>query len=105
LLAYTVTRRTHEIGLRMALGAAQSDVMRIVLREAFWMVCAGLVLGAPLAFWAKSVAATLIRDLPARNLVAIVLGGAVMIVLALIAAYIPARRGTRIDPMVALRYE
>jgi predicted permease len=105
LLAYTVTRRTHEIGLRMALGATQSDVMRIVLREAFWMVCAGLVLGAPLAFWAESVAATLIRDLPARNPVAMVLGGAVMIVLTMIAASIPARRGMRVDPMVALRYE
>ena len=105
LLAYTVTRRTHEIGLRMALGAAQSDVMRMVLREALWMVCAGLALGAPLALWAKSVAATLIRDLPTKSSVSMVFGCAVMIVLALVAAYMPARKGTRVDPMVALRYE
>jgi putative ABC transport system permease protein len=92
-VAYTVTRRTHEIGVRMALGAMRNDVMRMVLREALWMVCAGLALGAPLAFWAKSVAATLVSDLPAKSPISMVLGGAVMIVLALVAAYIPARRG------------
>jgi ABC-type antimicrobial peptide transport system permease subunit len=56
LLAYTVVWRTHEIGVRMALGAAGTDVMRIVLRDALWMVCAGLAIGAPLAFWGKRVA-------------------------------------------------
>ncbi|HEV2488359.1 MAG TPA: ABC transporter permease [Candidatus Acidoferrales bacterium] len=105
LLAYIVTRRTHEIGVRMALGATRSDLMHVVLRDALWMVCAGLALGAPLAFWAKSVAASLIRDLPARSPISIVFGGAVMIVLGLVAAYVPARRATRVDPMVALRYE
>jgi ABC-type antimicrobial peptide transport system permease subunit len=105
LLAYTVTRRTHEIGVRMALGAARSDVMRMVLRDALWMVCAGLAVGTPLAFWGKSVAVSLIRDLPTKSPASIVFGGAVMIVLALVAAYIPARRATHVDPMVALRYE
>jgi len=105
LLAYTVTRRTHEIGVRMALGATRSDAMRTVLHDAVWMVCAGLALGTPLAFWAKSVAAGLIQGLPAKSLVSIVFGGAVMIVLALVASYIPARRAMRVDPMVALRYE
>jgi predicted permease len=105
LLAYTVTRRTHEIGVRMALGAMRSDVMRIVLHDALWMVCAGLASGAPLAFWAKSVAASLISGLPPNSHTSILLGGAVMIALGLVSAYIPARRATRIDPMVALRYE
>jgi ABC-type antimicrobial peptide transport system permease subunit len=105
LLTYTVTRRTHEIGVRMALGAARSDVMRIVLADALWMVCGGLALGAPLAFWAKTMAASLLRGLPANSFVSIVLGGAVIIVLGLVASYIPARRATRVDPMIALRYE
>jgi predicted permease len=105
LLAYTVTRRTHEIGVRMALGATRSDVMAMVLRDALWTVCAGLVLGAPLAFWANSVAVSLVHGLPVKSPVSIVFGGAVMIVLALVAAYIPARRAMGFDPMMALRCE
>jgi len=105
LLAYTVTRRTHEIGVRMALGATRSDVMGMVLRDAFWTVCAGLALGAPLAFWAKSMAASLIQDLPTKNPASILFGGGVMIMLGLIAAYIPARRAMGFDPMVTLRCE
>jgi putative ABC transport system permease protein len=105
LLAYTVARRTHEIGVRMALGAAGTDVMRIVLRGALWMVCAGLAIGAPLAFWGKRVAASLIPDLPVASHLPIVVGAAIMIAVGLIAAYLPTRRATRVDPMVALRYE
>jgi predicted permease len=105
LLAYTVTRRTHEIGVRMALGASRSDAMAMILRDALWTVGAGLALGAPLGFWAKSMAVSLVHDLPVQSPVSIVFGGAVMIVLGLVAAYIPARRAMGFDPMVALRYE
>jgi ABC-type antimicrobial peptide transport system permease subunit len=105
LLAYTVARRTHEIGVRMALGAAGTDVMRTVLRGALWMVCAGLAIGAPLAFWGKRVAANLIPDLPVASPLPIVVAAAIMIAVGLIAAYLPARRAMRVDPMVALRYE
>ncbi len=105
LLAYTVARRTHEIGVRIALGAARTDVMRVVLRDALWMVCAGLAFGAPLAFWAKRVAAGLIPDLPVASLLPIVVAAAIMIAIGLIAAFLPARRAMRVDPIVALRYE
>jgi predicted permease len=105
LLAYTVAGRTHEIGVRMALGAAGTDVIRIVLRDALWMVCAGLAIGAPLAFWGKRVAASLIPDLPVANPLPIVVAAAIMIAVGLIAAHLPARRAMRVDPMVALRYE
>jgi putative ABC transport system permease protein len=105
LLAYTVARRTHEIGVRMALGAAGADVMRVVLRGALWMVCAGLAIGAPLAFWGKRLAASLIPDLPVAGPLPIVVAAAIMIAVGLIAAYLPVRRAMRVDPMVALRYE
>jgi putative ABC transport system permease protein len=105
LLAYTVARRTHEIGVRMALGAARTDVMNIVLRDALWMVCAGVAIGVPFAFWGKRVAAGLIPDLPVASSLPIVLAAATMIAVGLIAAYLPARRAVYVDPSVALRYE
>jgi len=105
LLAHTVARRTHEIGVRMALGAAGTDVMRMVLRDAVWMVCAGFAAGAPLAFWGKRIAASLIPDLPVADSRPIVVAAGIMIAIGLLAAYLPARRAMRVDPMVALRYE
>jgi ABC-type antimicrobial peptide transport system permease subunit len=105
LLTYTVAWRTHEVGVRMALGAARTDVMRIVLRDALWMVCAGLAIGTPLAFWGKGVAASLIPDLPVASPLPILVAAAIMIAVGLIAAYLPARRAMHVDPLVALRYE
>ena len=105
LLTYTVARRTHEIGVRMALGAARTDVVRIVFRDALWMVCAGLAIGAPLAFWGKRLAVALIPDMPVASLLPVVVAAAIMIAVGLIAAYLPARRASSVDPMVALRYE
>jgi ABC-type antimicrobial peptide transport system permease subunit len=105
LLAYTVARRTHEIGVRMALGATQGDVMRMVFRSALGMVCPGLVIGAPLAFWGGKFAARLIPDLPAWNLAIVVFGAGAMITVAFLAACVPARRASRLDPVEALRYE
>ena len=105
LLAYTVARRTNEIGIRITLGATPSAVTRMVLGDALGMVCAGLCVGAPLAFWGKSFVASLIQDLPVQSVVPIGFGAAAMVAVALVAAYAPARRAARVDPMEALRYE
>jgi predicted permease len=105
LLAFTVARRINEIGIRMALGATRSDATRMVLRDALAMVCVGLGLGAPIAFWSESIAASLIPDLQIKSVIPIVSGAAAMIAITLLAAYIPARRAANVDPIVALRYE
>jgi predicted permease len=105
LVAYTVTRRTNEIGIRMALGATRGDVTRMVLRDALAMVLAGLAVGVPIAIWGKRFAASLIADLPVTSAVPVALGAAAMIAVALVAAYVPARRAARVEPMEALRHE
>jgi predicted permease len=105
LLAYTVARRINEIGIRVALGATRTDITRMVLREAFGMSSAGLVIGVLLAYWGNRFVASLIPGLRVQSVVPIVFGAAVMVALALLAAYTPARRAARVSPMEALRYE
>jgi predicted permease len=103
--AYGVEQRTGEIGVRMALGASRGSVLGMVLREAFWQVGIGLMLGVPAAVGAGYVIANqLFGVMPWDPLV--LFGAAVLLGLAaLVAATIPARRASRVDPMVALRYE
>ncbi len=105
LLAYTVARRTNEIGIRMALGANSSKVLRMVLAEALGMVGVGLAVGVPLAYWSRQIANRLIPELVGKSVMAILFGIAMMLAIALLAAYLPARRASRVDPMVALRHE
>jgi ABC-type antimicrobial peptide transport system permease subunit len=105
LLAYTVSRRTNEIGVRMALGATAGDVGRLVLRDACGMVGAGLAAGVLLVHWSRPLAGSLIPDLKPESAGPLAAGSAAMFAVALLAAYVPARRAARVDPMVALRHE
>ena len=105
LLAYTVTRRTNEIGLRMALGAAKSDISRMVLRGALGLVCVGFVIGVPLALMSRRAASRVVSDLRADNMWPCVVAAATMLAIALIAAYVPARLAASVEPIEALRVE
>ena len=105
LLAYTVARRTKEIGIRVALGATRCDVVRLVLINALAMVAVGLAIGIPSAFWGKSLAASLIEGLPSHSAISMLFGALGMTLIALLAAYVPARRALQVDPMETLRHE
>jgi ABC-type antimicrobial peptide transport system permease subunit len=105
LLAYSVARRTNEIGVRMALGATAGDVSRLVLEDAMRMLCAGFALGAMMVFWGKPLAASLVQDLKPESTGPLVLAGSGIAAVTLLASYVPARRAVRVDPVVALRHE
>jgi predicted permease len=105
LLSYTVARRVREIGIRMALGATRRDVSGLVLTSTLRLVAAGLVIGGPIALASRPLAAKLVIDLAPGSIMPAAAAAVMMIGVALLAAYIPARRASRVDPMVALRHE
>jgi putative ABC transport system permease protein len=103
VVAYSVAQRTHEIGVRMALGAGQSHVWSLVLRQAGRMALAGIALGLGGALVLTRLLKTLLFGTSATDTLTFVAVAATLLVVALVAAFIPARRATRISPMVALR--
>ncbi len=105
LMSYNVARRTNEIGIRMALGAQRQDVLRLVMRESMLLVIIGIGAGLALALFAGRFVATLLYDVPPTDALALALAILVMIAVSAVAGYIPARRASRVDPMVALHYE
>ena len=105
LMSYSVARRTNEIGIRMALGAARADVLQLVMRESMTLVLAGVVLGLGGAIAASRPIANLLFGLAPADPMTIVAAIVVMLVLSSVAAYLPARHASRVDPIVALRYE
>jgi ABC-type antimicrobial peptide transport system permease subunit len=105
LLAYTVTRRTTEIGVRMALGATERDVVGMVLRMAALLSGIGIAIGLPLAFFSLRVAAAMLETTGDVTIVPTAFAATVLAVVALAAAWLPARRASRIQPLEALRAE
>jgi len=105
ILAYNVAGRTNEIGLRMALGAARRDVIWMVLREALLLTLIGVLIGVPLAVASGRLVSSLLFGLTPSDPLSIGLAAIVMLAVAALASYLPARRAAQVDPMVALRYE
>jgi predicted permease len=105
LMSYAVSRRTNEIGIRMALGAQRGAVMRQVLVESMVLVAIGVTIGVAGALGAGRFVSTLLFGLAPTDAMTIVAATAVMIVVSVLAGFLPARRASRVDPMVALRYD
>jgi predicted permease len=102
---YSVTRRTNEIGIRMAIGAKPREMLRMVLREALGLVVVGLAMGIPAAWAAGRLAGSLLFGVTATDPYALVAAIAVLLVAAFTAAFLPAHRASRVDPLTALRHE
>jgi ABC-type antimicrobial peptide transport system permease subunit len=105
VISYTVAGRTREIGVRMALGARRGDVMGLVLREGMVLVAIGLAVGIPLALAATRLLNSFLFGLNSTDPLSLIAVVLVLGMVAAIAGFIPARRASRINPMVALRYE
>ena len=105
VISYSVVQRTHEMGIRAALGASTSNILALVLRSGMLMTLVGLVLGVAGALGLSRLLSTLLFGVGERDPVTIAAVAAILGIVALAACYIPAHRATRVDPMVALRYE
>jgi putative ABC transport system permease protein len=105
VVSYSVAQRTHEIGIRMALGAERRSVLRLVVRQGMAVVLIGVAAGLALAFWGSRFLAGQVYGVSAKDPLTFLAVPVVLLAIALLANYLPARRATRVDPLVALRQE
>ena len=105
LISYTVAQRTQEIGIRMALGASRQHVVRMILGQGFGLAVIGAILGLAVSFWLTRLLVKLLFEVRPTDLTTFAFATSVLLVAALLASFIPARRATKVDPMIALRLE
>jgi len=104
VLAYSVTERTHEIGVRMALGASSKDVLRMVLVDGAKVTVSGVIAGIVGAFALTRLMSAILFNVSASDPLTFAGISVLIVLVSLLASYIPARKASRVDPMVALRY-
>jgi ABC-type antimicrobial peptide transport system permease subunit len=105
MMSYLVTRRTREIGIRLAVGAQRVDVARLILRFGVWLAFAGISLGLPAAFCGSLLLRHLVFGVTPFDLASFAAAAVVVLLAILFACWLPAARAAKVDPMVALRYE
>jgi putative ABC transport system permease protein len=105
VLSYQVSQRTHEIGLRMALGAQARDVLKMIIRQGMVLVLVGVGIGLACAVALTRIMSNFLFDITVTDPATYVFIALLLTAVSLVACYIPARRATRVDPMIALRYD
>jgi ABC-type antimicrobial peptide transport system permease subunit len=105
VMAYSVTQRTGEIGVRLALGAQRDDISRPILREALLLATVGLAIGVPAALALTQLVKNQLYGVAPTDPFTLIAGTVLLFAVAALAAWLPARRATRVDPMIALRAE
>jgi ABC-type antimicrobial peptide transport system permease subunit len=103
VIAYNVAQRTHELGVRVALGAQARDLIRLVVTDGLRVALVGIVIGAAVAFWAGKWVASLLFSVSPRDPAVFVVVALSLIAVAVVASWVPAMRASRVDPNVALR--
>jgi putative ABC transport system permease protein len=104
-MAYVVSQRTREVGIRMALGANRADVMKMITVQGMRLAVIGVAIGLLLSFALARALSSLLIGVSGYDVTTFVIVSTLLVLVALIACYLPARRATKIDPLVALRYE